>query len=75
MRNYQHVGFDILDRYDIFYGGDEKDAGVVSGHRRRILNFYGFPFSTTLGNEFLKELCDSVVFSVVQMVMEFERIG
>jgi hypothetical protein len=75
MRTYQHTAFAVLDKYDILYGGDKNDAGVGSGRRRRFLDWYGFRFSTTFWNVFVIELRDSVVFSVVQTVMEFERIG
>jgi len=71
MRTYQHTAFAVLDRYDIFYGGHKSDAGVGSGRRRQFLDWYGFRFFTTLWNVFVIELCDSVVFSVVQTVMEF----
>jgi hypothetical protein len=74
MRTYQDTAFTILDRYDILYSGHKSDAGVGSG-RRRFLDSYGFRFSTTFCNMFVIELRDSVVFSVVQTVMEFEIIG
>jgi hypothetical protein len=35
MRTYQHTAVPVLDRYDIFYGGHNRDAGVGSGPRRR----------------------------------------
>jgi hypothetical protein len=75
MRTYQDTAFAVLVRYDIFYGGHQSDAGVGSGRRRRFLDSYGFRFSTPLWNVFVMELSDSVVFSVVQTVIEFERIG
>jgi hypothetical protein len=56
-------------------GGHKSDADVGSGSRRRFLDSYGFCFSTTLRNVLLIELRDSVVFSIVQMIMKFERIG
>jgi hypothetical protein len=68
MRSYQYTTFAVLDRYDIFYGGYKSDASVGSGRRRRFLDSYGFHFSTTLGNVFLIELRDSVVFSVIKTV-------
>jgi hypothetical protein len=74
MRTYQHTAFTVLDRYDTLYGGHKSDAGVGSGRRRQFLSWYGFHFSTTLWNVFIIELRDSVVFSVVQTAMEFERI-
>jgi len=64
MRTYQHTTFTILDRHDIFNGVHKSDAGVGLGR-----------FSTTLWHVFVIELRDSVVFSVVQTVMEFERFG
>jgi hypothetical protein len=75
MRTYQHTAFAVLERYDTFYGGHQSDAGVGSGRRRRFLDLYGFRFFMTLGYVFITELRDSVVFSVVQTVLEFERIG
>jgi hypothetical protein len=48
MRNYQHTAFAIIDSYDIFYGGYSSDTGVGIGCRRRILDSYGFRFSTKL---------------------------
>jgi hypothetical protein len=75
MRNYLNTDFALLDRYDIFYGDLKSDAGVGSGRRRRFLDLYGFRFSITLWNVFAIELRDSFVFSVVQTVMEFQRIG
>jgi hypothetical protein len=75
MRTYQHTAFTALDRYDILYGGHKSDAGVGSGRERRFLDLYGFRFSTTFWNVFVIEVRDSVVFSVVQTVMKFERIG
>jgi hypothetical protein len=54
---------------------DTSDASVGSGRRRRFFDWYGFRFSTTLWDVFVLELRDSIVFSVVQTVMEFERIG
>jgi hypothetical protein len=75
MRTYQHTAFTVLDRYDTFYGGHKSDAGVGSGRRRRILDSYGFHFSKTLWKVFITEPRDSVVFSAVQTVIEFEGIG
>jgi hypothetical protein len=75
MRTYQHTALPVLDIYGTFYGVHKSDAGVGSGSRRRFLDLYGFRFSTTLWNVFVIELRDSIVFSVVQTVMEFERIG
>jgi hypothetical protein len=75
MRIYEYTAFAVLVRDDIFYGGHKSDAAVGSGRRRRFLNWYRFRFSTTLWNVFVIELRDSVMFSVVQTVMEFERIG
>jgi hypothetical protein len=75
MRTYQNTAFAVHDRYDMFYGGHKSDAGVGPGRRRRFLDLYGFRFSTTLWNVFVIQLRDSFVFSVVQTVMEFERIG
>jgi hypothetical protein len=43
--------------------------------RRRFLDCNGFRFPTTFWNTFVIELRDSVVFSLVQTVMNFERIG
>jgi hypothetical protein len=65
MRSYQHTAFIVLDRYDILYGAHESDADVGSGRRNQFLDWYEFRFSTTLWNEFVIELRDSVVFSVV----------
>jgi len=42
--------------------------------RGRFLDWYGFRIYTTLWNVFVIDLRDSVVFSVVQTVMKFERI-
>jgi hypothetical protein len=75
IRSYQHTAFAVLDTYDTLYGTHKTDARVGSGCRRRFLDWYGFRFSTTLRNMFVIELRDSIVFSVVQTVMEFERIG
>jgi hypothetical protein len=75
MRNYQHTAFTLFDRYDILYDGYKSDAGVGLGRRRRFSDCYGFRFSTTVWNVFIIELRDAVVLSVVQAVMEFERIG
>jgi hypothetical protein len=66
MRTYQHTAFTVLDRYDILYGGQKRDAGVGSGRRRRFLDWYGFRFSITLWNVFVIEMRDYIVFSVVQ---------
>jgi hypothetical protein len=74
MRTYQHTAFTVLDRYDILYGRHKSDAGVGSGRRRRFLDLYGFRFYTTLRNVLI-EPRDSVGFSVVQRVTEFETIG
>jgi hypothetical protein len=60
---------------DTLYAEDKSDAGVGTERRRQFLNRHEFRFSTTLWNAFLIELLDSVVFSVVQTVMEFERFG
>jgi hypothetical protein len=73
MRTYQRTPNAVVDRYDIFYGGHKSDSGVGSG-RRQFLDWYGFRFSTTLCNVFVIELRDSVVFSLVQTVMEFEGV-
>jgi len=73
MRTYQHTAFTVLDRYHTLYGGHKSDAGVGSGRRRRFLDWYGFWISTTLWNVFVIELRDSVVFSVVQTVMEWKN--
>jgi hypothetical protein len=74
MRTYQHTAFIVLDRYDILNGGHKSNAGVGLGCRR-FLDWYGFRISTTLWNVFVIELRDSILFSVVQTVMEFEGIG
>jgi hypothetical protein len=42
MRTYQHTAFTVLDRYDILYGGQEGDAGVGTGRRRRFLDYMDF---------------------------------
>jgi hypothetical protein len=75
MRPYQHTAFTVLDRYDILFAGYKSDAGVGSGRRRRFLDCDGFRFSTTFWNAFLIELRDSIVFSVVQKVMQFNYLG
>jgi hypothetical protein len=75
MRTYQHIALAVLDRYNTFHGGHQSDVGVGSGRRRRFLDLYGLRFFMTLGNVFVIELRDSVVFSVVETVMKFERIG
>jgi hypothetical protein len=75
MRTHEHKAFAVLDRYDTFYGGHQSDAGVGTGRRRRCLDLYGFRFFMMLGNVFVIEMRDSVVFSVVETVLEFERIG
>jgi len=49
MRTYQHTAFAVLDSYDIFCGGHKSVTGVGSMRRRRFLDWYGFPYSTTLG--------------------------
>jgi hypothetical protein len=28
MRTYQHIAFAVLDRYDMFYGGQKNDTGI-----------------------------------------------
>jgi hypothetical protein len=65
----------VLDIYDILYAGHKSDASVGSGRQCRFLDWYGFRFSTTFSNVFVIELRDAVVFSVVQTLMEFKRIG
>jgi hypothetical protein len=75
MRTYQHTANIVLDRYDILNGRHKSDAGVGSGRRRRFLDSYGFRFTTTLWNVFVIELCDYILFQVVQTGMEFEAIG
>jgi hypothetical protein len=75
MRTYQHTAFTVPDRYDIFYLGYNFDAGVGLGRRRRFLDLYGFRFSKKLRNMFLIEVCNFIVFSAVETVMEFEGIG
>jgi hypothetical protein len=74
MHTYQHTAFTVLDRYYILYAAHKSDAGVGLGRRCRFLDWYGFRFSTTLWKMFIPELRDSVLFSVVQTVMEFKRI-
>jgi hypothetical protein len=74
-RTCQHIAFIVLDTYDILYGGQKSDAGVGSGRRRRFLDWCGFGFSTKLWNVFKIEVRDSVLFSILQTVMENERIG
>jgi hypothetical protein len=69
MRTYQKTACTDLYTYDILYGGHKTDAGVGLGRRRRFLDICGFPFSTSFWNIFLKELRDSVVFSVVQAIL------
>jgi hypothetical protein len=75
MHSYQHTAFTVLERYDILFGEQKSDTGVGSGRRRRFLDSYGFRFSTMLWNVLVIELRDSIVFAVVQTVMEFEGIG
>jgi hypothetical protein len=31
MRNYHHIDFTVLDRYDILYGGHKSEAGWIQG--------------------------------------------
>jgi hypothetical protein len=64
----------ILDRYDILYGGQKSDAVLVSGLRRRFLDWYVLRFCRTAWKVFVIELRFSIVCSVVQTIMEFERI-
>jgi hypothetical protein len=71
---HSHTLINIQQRFK-YHGGHKSDAGVGSRRRRRFLDSHGFRFSTTLWNEFLIELRDSLVFSVVETVMKFERIG
>jgi hypothetical protein len=75
MRTYQYTAFIFLDRYDTLYAVHKSDAGVGSGRRRRFLDLYGFGFSTMFWNVIVKEPRDSVVLSVVETVLEFERLG
>jgi hypothetical protein len=75
MRIYQNTASAILQRYGILYGGYKSDAKVGSGRRRRFLDWYLFRFSTTLWKVFVIELRDSVLFSVVQTVMELKEMG
>jgi hypothetical protein len=75
MRTFEHTAFAVLDRYDILYGGQENDAGVATGRRRRFLDSCRFRSSTTLRNVFVIEMRDSVSFSVILTVMEFETVG
>jgi hypothetical protein len=75
MRTYQHTASTLLERCDILDGRHKSDAGVGSGRRRRFWDLCGFRFPTTFWNGFLIDLRDSVVFSVVQSIMELERIG
>jgi len=70
MRTCQHIAITVLDRYDILFAGNKSEAGVGSERRRRFLDWYGFLFSTTMWNVFVRELYDSVVFSAVHAVME-----
>jgi hypothetical protein len=53
--------------YDVLYTGEETDAGVGSGRRRWILDWYGFCFSI-YWNVFEIALGDSLAFSEVQTV-------
>jgi hypothetical protein len=48
IRTYQRTASAAVVRYVILYGGPKSDAGVVSGRRRRLLDRYGFRFSTKL---------------------------
>jgi hypothetical protein len=68
MRTYQHPAVVVVDRYDILYCRHKSDAGVGSGRRRRFLDLYGFRYSTTFYSVFVKEMRDSVVFSVAKTV-------
>jgi hypothetical protein len=68
MRTYQYTAFTVLDRYDILYAAHKSDAGVGLGRWRRILDVYGFRFSTTFSSVFVTELRDSDVFSVSKTV-------
>jgi hypothetical protein len=65
-------GGESLPLIDMIYCYPETKATPSSA---TILDWYGFRFSTTLWNVFVIELRYSIVFSVVQTVMEFERIG
>jgi hypothetical protein len=59
----------LFDWYDVLYTGEQTDAGVGSGRRRRVLDWYRFRFSISLWNVFEIALRDFVVFSVAQMVL------
>jgi hypothetical protein len=69
MRTSWHIAFTLTERYDVLYNGEENDNSVGSGLRRRILDWYEFCFSISLWQVFEIELCHSVVFSVVRMVL------
>jgi hypothetical protein len=69
MRTSYHNAFTVFDWYDVMDTGEETDAGVGSGRRRRFLVWYGFSFSTTLANVFVIEMHDSVVFSAVRTIL------
>jgi hypothetical protein len=38
MRTSYHIAFTVFDGYDVLYTGEETDAGVGSGRRRRFLD-------------------------------------
>jgi hypothetical protein len=75
MRSKQHIAFKVLNKYDILYRGQKSDAGVGLGRRRRCLDFQRITLLHNVLNVLVIELRDSVVFSVVQTVMEFENNG
>jgi uncharacterized protein YbbC (DUF1343 family) len=66
------IAFIVLDKYDILYFGHNSDGGVGSASIFRLI---WIPLLHNLRNAFVMELRDSVAFSVMQTVMEFERIG
>jgi hypothetical protein len=42
MRTYRYTAFTLLDRYDILYAGQKRDAGVGSGRRCRFFIYMDF---------------------------------
>jgi len=68
-RTYQYTAFAVLEDMIYCLADTKVTPASVQG--------VGFDFrlSTTLWNVFLTELRDSVVFSVVQTVIEFQRVG
>jgi len=69
MRSSYHIALTVPKRYDVLYIVEGNDAGVGSGRRRQLIDWYEFCICISLWNVFEIALGVSVMLSAVRTVL------